>query len=159
VTYEQLSGDFSRTNFSSFRGATNEALKTFNRRAKGFDSGFAMPVRAAAVEEFMNVEDMPLPNGAPAFEEFRGAYSACRWLRPGRGWVNPLDEIRASTLSMQSGLSTLEDEAGEQGADWEEILGQRAIEIARFKQLGLELPEIYQGVASQPDGGKIGSGG
>lgn len=160
TTYEQLSGDFSRTNYSSFRGATNEALKTFNRRSKGFDSGFAMPIRAAAVEEFMEMEDVPLPAGAPSFEEFRAAYSMCRWLRPGRGWVNPLDEIRASTLAMQSGLSTLENEAAEaSGADWEEIVDQRAVEIARFKARGLQLPEIYQGIASQPDGGKIGSGG
>ncbi len=87
------------------------------------------------------------------------AYSKCRWLKPGRGWTNPLDEIRASTLAMQGGLSTLENEAAEQGADWEEIVDQRAVEIARFKERGLELPEIYQGVVSQPDGGKIGSGG
>jgi lambda family phage portal protein len=160
ITYEQLTADFSRTNYSSFRGATNEALKTFNRRAAGFDAGFAMPIRAAFLEEVMEVEDVPLPAGAPPFEDFRAAYAKCRWLRPGRGWVNPLDEIRASTLSMQSGLSTLEDEAAQSsGADWEEIVDQRAVEIQRFKDRGLELPDIYQGEASNPDGGKIGSGG
>jgi lambda family phage portal protein len=160
ITYEQLTNDFSRTNYSSFRGATNEILKTFNRRAKGFDHGFAMPIRAAFVEEVMEVEDIPLPSGAPGFEEFRAAYSKCRWLRPGRGWTNPLDEIRAATLAMQSGLSTLENTAADAtGEDWEEIIDQRRIEIDRFKENGLELPEIYQGPASQPDGGKIGSGG
>jgi len=160
ITYEQLSGDFSRTNYSSFRGATNEVLKTFDRRSKNFDTGFAMPVRIAALEEFFDVEDLPLPAGAPPFEEMRGAYSACRWLRPGRGWVNPLDEIRAASLAMQTGLTTLEDQAGEQGEDWEEIVDQRAVEIQRFKDRGLELPAVYQGPASPPDaGGKIGSGG
>jgi hypothetical protein len=33
------------------------------------------------------------------------------------------------------------------------------VEIQRFKDRGLELPDIYQGEASNPDGGKIGSGG
>ncbi|HTB47003.1 MAG TPA: phage portal protein [Acetobacteraceae bacterium] len=172
ITYEQISGDFSRTNFSSFRGATNEVKKTFDRRAKNFDSGFFMPVRGAAVEEFMDVEDVPLPAGAPPFEEFRLAYSSCRLLRPGRGWTNPLDEIRASGLAMQYGLSTLEEQAADaMGEDWEEIVDQRAIEIQRFKDRGLELPEVYQGPptppeaapggrpGSKPDGGKIGSGG
>jgi len=161
VTYEQLSGDFSRTNFSSFRGATNEVRKTFDRRAKNFDGGFVGPVRAAAVEEFMDVENVPLPAGAPPFEEFRAAYSMARWLRPGRGWTNPLDEIRASTLAMQSGLSTLEQEAGDaMGQDWEEIVDQRAVEIQRFKAAGLELPPVYQG-PSTPElgGGNVGSGG
>jgi lambda family phage portal protein len=163
-TYEQLTGDFSRTNYSSFRGATNEALKTYNRRAKGFESGFALQVRVAILEEVFDVEDLPLPSGAPPFEEMRAAYSECMWLRPGRGWVNPLDEIRASTLAVQSGLSTMEREAAEQGLDFEELIDQRKIEVERFKANGLELPPIYQGQASQPDssgppGGNIGSGG
>jgi capsid protein len=158
-TYEQLSGDFSRTNYSSFRGATNEILKTFHRRARGFEAGFANPIRAAIVEEIMNVEDVPLPAGAPAFEEFRGAYSKSQWLRPGRGWVNPLEEKRAAVLGMQAGLSTLEIEAAENaGMDWEELVDQRAVEIQRFKDAGLELPEIYQTPQEQTAGGAIGSG-
>jgi lambda family phage portal protein len=141
TTYEQLSGDFSRTNYSSFRGATNEALKTFNRRAKGFDAGFAMPIRAAAVEEFMEVEDIPLPAGAPPFEEFRAAYSKCHWLRPGRGWIDPVSEKQGAVLGMEAGLSTLEMEAAENaGLDWEEIIDQRAIEIQRFKDRGMTPP-------------------
>lgn len=159
TTYEQLSGDFSRTNFSSFRGAVNEAKKTFDRRAMNFDRSFVAPIRAAAVEEFFSVEDLPLPAGAPPFEEFRAAYSMCRWLRPGRGWTNPLDEARASAVAMQAGLSTLEDEVAEaSGADWEEVVDQRAVEIQRFKDRGLELPEIYQGQASNPDGGGTAGG-
>lgn len=159
ISYEQLTNDFSRTNYSSFRGATNEMMKTFNRRASGFEAGFANPIRAAFLEEVMDIEPVPLPSDAPAFMDFRAAYSKCRWLRPGRGYVNGLDEVRASTLGMQAGLTTLEDEAAEQGVDWEELLGQRKIEVARYKALGLDLPAIYQGPASQPDGGKVGSGG
>lgn len=168
ITYEQLTGDFSRTNFSSFRGATNEVKKTFDRRAQDFDAGFVAPVRAAAVEEFFDVEDLPLPAGAPDFEQFRAAYSMCRWLRPGRGWTNPLDEVRASVLAMQAGLSTLEAETADAvGEDWEEIVDQRKVEIDRFKDAGMELPNIYQGPMSgtegnadtPPTGGPIGSGG
>lgn len=141
ITYEQLTADFSKTNYSSFRGATNEVLKTFNRRAKNFDSGFAMPVRAAAVEEFMDVENIPLPSGAPAFEEFRAAYSKCHWLRPGRGWVDPVAEKQGAILGMEAGLSTLEMEAAENaGLDWEEVIDQRAIEIKRFKDRGISPP-------------------
>jgi lambda family phage portal protein len=161
LTYEQLTGDFSQTNFSSFRGATNEVKKTMDRRAANFDKGFVLNIRTAAVEEFMDVEDIPLPGGAPAFEDFRLAYSNCKWLRPGRGWINPLDEIRASGMAMQYGLSTLEDQAAEaSGQDWEEILDQRGLEISRFKEKGIPVPEIYMGKdAPPPDGGKIGSGG
>ncbi|TMV59594.1 phage portal protein, partial [Thioclava sp. BHET1] len=141
ITYEQLTSDFSRTNYSSFRGATNEVLKTFNRRSKNFESGFAFPIRAAVVEEIMDVEDLPLPAGAPPFEEFRTAYARCRWLRPGRGWVDPVAEKQGAILGMEAGLSTLEIEAAENvGEDWEEIVDARAIELKRFKELGLTPP-------------------
>lgn len=164
-TYEQLTGDFSRTNYSSFRGATNEALKTYNRRAQSFIDGFAMQIRVAILEEIFEVEDLPLPRNAPSFEAARTAYAAAMWLRPGRGWTNPLDEIRASSLSVQSSLSTLEIEAAEQGLDLDEVIDQRKIEIQKFKDAGIELPLVYQGPASpnpdnvQAPGGAIGSGG
>lgn len=144
LTYEQLTADFSRTNYSSFRGATNEVLKTFTRRAKGFEAGFANPVRSAFIEEVMDVEDVPLPAGAPPFEEFRSAYMRCHWLRPGRGWVDPVAEREGAVMGMEAGLSTLEIEAAENtGSDWEELVDQRAIEIRRFKERGIEPPAWF----------------
>jgi len=45
-------------------------------------------------------------------------------------------------MGMDSGLTTLEDEIAENsGADWEETLDQRAVEVGRFKKLGLRPPE------------------
>jgi capsid protein len=134
-------------------------VKTFKRRTKAFENGFANPIRAAFLEEVFAVEDLPLPADAPDFMDFRSAYSKCMWLMPPKGFVNGLDEVRASTLAMQAGLSRLEAEAADQGLDFEEVIDQRAIEIARFKKAGLELPTISQGIASQPNGGPIGSGG
>ncbi|WP_298284846.1 phage portal protein [Acidocella sp.] len=157
VTYEQLSGDFSRTNYSSFRGATNEVLKTFNRRAAGFESGFAMPVRAAFLEEVMDIEDIPLPAGAPSFEEFRTAYARCRWLRPGRGWVDPVAERQGAIIGMNAGLSSLEMEVGENtGEDWEEIVDQLALERRKFEQVGLPPLPIVAAMASVDNGGQAG---
>jgi len=138
ITYEQLTTDFSRTNYSSFRGATNEALKTFNRRAKAFEHGFCNPIRAAFVEEVFDREELPLPAGAPGFMEFRAAYSKCRWLRPGRGWVDPVAERQGAIIGMNAGMSSLEREVGENtGEDWEEIVDQLAIERKRFESRGL----------------------
>jgi capsid protein len=44
---------------------------------------------------------------------------------------------------MKSGLSTLEMECAEQGLDWEDVLEQRALEVARCAELGL--PNPYAG--------------
>ncbi len=85
--------------------------------------------------------ELPLPAGAPDFMECRAAYTRCRWMGPGRGWVDPVAEKQGAVLGMQAGLSTLEAECAEQGADWEENLEQRAYEIAKFEELGLEPPD------------------
>lgn len=157
VTYEQLSGDFSRTNYSSFRGATNEALKTFNRRSKSFESGFAMPIRAAFLEEVMDVEDIPLPAGAPSFMEFRAAYTKCMWLRPGRGWVDPVAERQGAILGMNAGMSTLEREVAENtGEDWEEVVDQVAVERRRFAALGLPPLPIVAALTDDGSGKESG---
>ena len=95
----------------------------------------------------MEVDDLPLPKGAPAFHEFRGAYSRTKWMGPGRGIIDPVKERQGAILGMDAALSTLEDEAAEMGGvDWRETVAQRSIEIARFKELGIPLPEWAAGM-------------
>ena len=54
-----------------------------------------------------------------------------------RGWVDPVAEKKGAILGMDAGLSTLEMESAENaGEDWEEMLDQRAREIAAFKERG-----------------------
>lgn len=141
MSYEQVSQNWSDTNYSSARAALLEAWKTMSRRRDDFASGFCQPIYSAFVEESMEVDDLPLPEGAPSFQEFRAAYSSCMWIGPGRGWVDPVKERSGSVLGMEAGLNTLENEAAEaSGMDYEEILDQREIEVAGFKKRGLTLP-------------------
>jgi lambda family phage portal protein len=143
VSAEQLSQDWSKTNYSSARGALLEAWKTLSRRQKNFAAATASPVYGAFLEESMDRNELPLPAGAPDFIEERAAYSACLWMGPPRGWIDPVKEAQAAVLRMDAGLSTLEQECAEQGLDWEDQLAQRAIERARFKELGLPYPDWF----------------
>ncbi|MBB5413912.1 lambda family phage portal protein [Paraburkholderia sp. HC6.4b] len=142
VSAQQLSQDWSDVNYSSARAGLLEAWKTLNRRRTDFANGFAYPVRAAFVEEVLEVDDLPLPNNAPAFIEARGAYSRCTWIGPGRGWIDPVAEKQGAVLGMDAGLSTLEMECAENtGEDWEDILDQRKREVDAFRERGLPLPQ------------------
>lgn len=69
------------------------------------------------------------------------AYAGCSWLGPARGWVDPVKEPQGSILKMDAALTTLKQEAAEQGSDWEELLDQRQIEIEAFRERGIPLPE------------------
>lgn len=146
LSAQQVSNDWSDVNYSSARGAMLEAWKTLSRQRNDFATGFGQPIICAFTEEAMEVDDLPLPAGAPAFTEFRAAYSRVKWMGPGRGIIDPVKERQGSILGMDAALSTLEDEAAELGGvDWRETVAQRAIEIARFKELGIPLPEWAAG--------------
>ena len=144
---EQISQDWSKTNYSSARAALLESWKTLIRRRTDFAIGTASPIFAAWLEEAVEGPLKSLmPRRAPEFPEFRSAYARCRWIGPGRGWVDPVKERQGAVLGLDAGFSTLENEAAEQGHDWEEVLHQRAKEVGMMKNLDLNLPE-WAGVA------------
>lgn len=149
VSAEQISQDWSKTNYSSARAALLEAWKTMDRRRRDFATGFASPVWGGFLEEAMDRGELPLPARAPDYIEARAAYAAVRWMGPPRGWIDPVKEAQAAVIRMNAGLSTLEEEAGDQGKDWESVLAQRAIERERFEQLGLPQPAWF-GPAPEP---------
>lgn len=139
-SYEEISHDWSKTNYSSARAALLESWRTQRRRQQDFAMGFCSPVYANFLEEAMDRGELPLPNNAPDFIEARQAYSKCRWMGPPKGWVDPVKEAQAAVLRMDAGLSTLEQECAEQGQDWEEVIVQRQRELNEFKRLGIPAP-------------------
>jgi lambda family phage portal protein len=139
-TYEAVSRDYSRTNYSSARSARLDQSKMIRRRRIEFGMNFCTPIYASVLEEWIELGLLPLPADAPEFRFMRQAYSACTWRGPGAGWVDPLKEAQASVLRMDCGISTLQDESADQGYDWEDQVEKRAAAIKKFKELGLQLP-------------------
>ena len=140
LSAQQMSHDWSDTNYSSARGALLEAFKTLTRRRNDFATNTAQPVLGCFLEESMEVDDYPLPHGAPEFMECRAMYSRAEWMGPARGWIDPVAEKQGAVLGMDAGLSTLQQECMEQGLDYEEVLEQRKREIDKFRELGIPAP-------------------
>ncbi|MDE1901510.1 MAG: phage portal protein [Alphaproteobacteria bacterium] len=156
ISAQQLSNDWSDVNYSSARAALLESWKTMTRRRDNFAHGFADPIFCAWLEESMDVDNLPLPAGAPDYADFRGAYARCRWMGPGRGWIDPVDEKAGAILGIDAALSTLEAECAEQGLEVEEVLDQRARELKMFADRGIPLPswanaEKAMDAARKPD--------
>lgn len=144
ISYEQLSQDWSKTNYSSARAALVEVWKTLTSRRTAFSERFCTPIFLAWLEEAVDTGRIVLPAGAPDFYEGAAAYAGCKWIGPGRGWVDPVKEAQASVMRVEGNLSTLEAECAEQGADWQEVLEQRAYERRYAQDLGL--PDAAGGV-------------
>ncbi len=132
---ELLLKDFSKTNYSSARAALLEAWRFFMGRREWLSRYWCEPVYCLWLEEVINAGLVE----APDFYENQYAYTRSKWTGPGRGWVDPVKEAQAAQIRIEVGLSTLERECAEQGADWEEVLEQRAREQARVEELGVIL--------------------
>jgi len=156
LSAEQVTQDWSKTNYSSARAALLEAWKTLQRRRDEFCMNFATPFYGAWLWEAMDGGELPLPAGSLPYIEARAAYSRCSWTGVARGWIDPTKERAGAVMGMDAALSTLKRECAEQGLDYEEVLHQRAAEIRLMKELGLELPDwtgtaAAAAVASTPD--------
>nr|WP_314074868.1 phage portal protein [uncultured Roseococcus sp.] len=148
LSHPQLSQDWSGVNYSSARAALLEAWKTLSRRRSEFSVGFCSPIYGAFLEEVFEQRLLPLPAGAPDFMEARAAYTRCRWIGPGRGWVDPVKEPTGALLRVAGGLTALSFEAMENtGMDLEEILDQRELDEQMFRDRGLPIPKELQGVS------------
>lgn len=142
LSYEQLSRDYSKTNYSSARAAMLEGWRFFNGRQAFIAGPFATQVYGLWLEESFDRGDIaPLP-GTPDFWDAKTSWTKCKWIGPGRSHIDPEKDANASAKEYSLGLTTLEKEASARGEDWEELLEQRAQERARMVALGLDPKEI-----------------
>lgn len=144
IPYELLAKDFSKTNYSSARAALLEGWRFFKSRRQWLATYWAAPAYHLWLEESVNLGLID----APAYYENRAAYGRCKWIGPGRGWIDPVKEAQAAGIRMDYYISTLEEECAEQGLDWEEVLEQRAVEHERMRQLGLNLAVVDKNPAT-----------
>lgn len=151
LPYELLLKDFSKTNYSSARAALMEAWRFFRGRRQWISIYWASPAYGLFLEEAVNAGLVE----APDFYVNQAAYARARWIGPGRGWIDPQKEAQAAETRIRIGISTLEAECAEQGLDWEEVLEQRAAEVARLKALGLDF--LVPTVAAAPIVGAPGA--
>ena len=113
------------------------------RRLKDFNANTATPMLANLLSEPYEKGLLPMPRrvGLVPYLEARVALTRCRWLGTARGWVDPVAERQGAVLGLDAGFSTLEEEAAQQGMDFEENIEQRAYEIDLFRQHNIPLPE------------------
>lgn len=141
VSYEQLTRDYTKTNYSSARASMTETWKFMQSRKKMVADRFATFVYQLWLEEEVNSGRCPLPPGKDAswFYEplVKDALSTCSWIGASRGQIDELKETQAAMLRIKAGLSTYEDENARLGKDFRDVFSQRAREQKLASSLGL----------------------
>ena len=139
MSYEQLSRDYSKTNYSSARASMLEAWKYIISRRHLIAGQYASQIYAAWLEDAIDAGQIELPQGAPDFYAplAKRAYCQCQWIGPAREHIDPLKGAKAEEAYYQLHATTLEEICAERGKDWEEVVEQRAHERRVLEEAGL----------------------
>ena len=128
VSYEQLSKDFSKTNYSSARAGFNESWKAMQSKKKLFADRLATIIFMLWFEEQMNAGNLETMKFSKLPNYYDGlnaeAYTAAEWIGASRGQIDELKETQASVLKIKFGLSTHEKELAKLGEDWRKVYRQ-----------------------------------
>lgn len=133
ISYEQLASDWSKTNYSSARAALNEIWRGWTQRRHDFVQSFCAPIFAAWFEEVITRGWIVLPEGAPDLHAAYASWTRVKGIGPGKGFVDPVKEVKAALERVAGGLSTMELETAElTGGDYHDNLAQLAREFAEM---------------------------
>lgn len=160
VSYEQLSHDYSQTNYSSARAAANETEKRMKTKKRLIADRFASHVYRLWLEEAINKGSIVLPPNAPNWYDGQNAdaYSQCTWTGAGRGQIDELKETQAAVLRLKYNLTTAEYEIARLGQDYRQVFAQKSRE--KKLQDKLDIPIVESNAINAASGTpKNGDGG
>jgi len=134
VPINVITGDSSRHNYASGRLDKQTYYKSLRITQSHMGQAVADRILAAWIEEAATFEELaflrgprvPLPH---------------QWFWDGMEHVDPAKEANAQATRLENNTTTLADEYGRQGKDWETQLCQRAKEKKLMRELGLEAKE------------------
>ena len=142
VSYEQLSRDYSESNYSSIRAAMTETWKYMQAKKRMIADRFANHIYTLWLEEAIysgDITSMP-KNGIDLREGMNlEALASCFWIGASRGQVDELKETQAAVLRLNNNLSTHEDEAARLGKDWRKLFAQKEREKKEMEARGIDL--------------------
>ncbi|WP_395829533.1 phage portal protein [Elstera sp.] len=138
LTYEQLTGDTSRSNYSSSR----IALINQRRFLDMVQHHVIIPQLIRPVwEKFVSLAIASGAVPAPDYSRFPDDYLNADFHPPAWEWVDPEKEINAEQAAIQAGLKSRAQAVSERGYDIETIDEQRSADRAREARLGLTKEE------------------
>lgn len=152
VSYEQLSRDYSKTNYSSARASMMESWRYFMGRRKHIAGRYASMIFRLWFEEALSRRIITLPRKANrGFYEAPHAWTNANWIGSGRIAIDGLKEVKEAVMRIEAGLSTYEDEMALLGKDYQDVLEQQIREIDERKAAGLPPPSWAQLQVLAPD--------
>jgi len=154
IPFELLIKHFT-SSYSASKAAFLEAWKFFKKRRGWLVTYFCQPVYEAVIWEAVASGRLYAP-GFLEDERVRKAYLRTIWTGPGKGQINELQEAKAQSERLASGVTTLDQETAEyNGGDWDVNHQQSAKEYKARSEAGLieknQFPELIDDSPDKQD--------
>lgn len=171
ITYEEMSRDYSKTNYSSMKAAMLSTWRFMQARKRIVADRLANFVYRLWLEEAIwanKLTTFPASEAGRLYTDGHlnvmfDALSSAEWIGAARGQVDELKETQAAVLRLKYGLSTREYELARLGKDWREVFRQQERENAEAEARGLVFsddPNMMNAVGGDPredrQGGEAG---
>jgi lambda family phage portal protein len=149
VSYEELTRDYTQTNYSSARAAMMATWRFMQSRKRIVADSFANAVYRLWIEEAINndkIESFRASEAAQLYtdghqNQMFDALTRAEWIGAARGQIDELKETQAAVLRIKYGLSTHEDELARLGKDWRRVYEQMEREQKEREKRGISLTE------------------
>ncbi len=151
VAYNGLANDLEGVSYSSIRAGVLEERDQWMTLQAWCESALLEPVYAQWFDAAMLTAQITTASGATLPAAKRDKFFSHVWQGRRWGWVDPLKDIEASRLAVQSGITSPQDVAAQQGKDIEDVLDDIAVFQAMLVAKGVSLVDYAKaGTAKQP---------
>ena len=149
VSYEELSRDYSKTNYSSARAAMAQTHRFMQSRKKEVADRMANYIFRLWLEEAINADQITTFRARDAGLLYTNghqnlmfdALSQADWIGASRGQIDELKETQAAVLRIKYGLSTHEDQPVGEDIRLRQVYAQLEREAKDRDERGIELYE------------------
>jgi lambda family phage portal protein len=138
ATYEEVAMDYSTTNYSSARAAMIPAYAETLTSQTLIRDQFAQPVFVGWLEEAIETERITLPANAPDYWDNLESYTRCRWIAPGKGYIDAPKEIQAEAMEVENMFISRTEVCANNGRDIRDVLADQKRELELMREMGLE---------------------
>ena len=138
-SFEEFTGDFTQTTYSSARASVDVADRGVRAKRANFVDRVANKMFGLWLYEALIKQRIPAINSDVVMGDWRMVYalSMTKWVGPPRIVIDPLKNAKANEVALANGTLTLADACSEDGNDWEDVVAQRKREQEAMIDAGL----------------------
>ena len=159
VSYNTLASDLEGVNYSSIRAGVLDERDEWMLLQNWFTDAFLEPVFEVWFAHALAAGAIVMDNGSALPVGKRDKFSAHEWQGRRWAWVDPLKDIDAARLAIQTGIASPQMVAAQNGVDTEDVLDSLAAFEAMVKAKGVQSINLAASPAPAPAANADGQGG